>query len=377
MLPLILSLSRLTRPCGAHRTGLDSDLMSDRRWLTSWLPAVLIASAAAVPTAADATQPLNPLYLYVSNYYGAGAGVNLYNGDTGAFVAPFVSAGSGGLSRAGSMAYGPNGQLYVSSIGTATVKRYSAYDGSYVDDFASGNGIGSPMVLTFGPDHNLYIGSHGDGNQIKKVDGITGAFLGDFLSGRAMQSPYSILFGADGMAYVGMYAASAVARFNGQTGAFVDDFVPSGSGGLRNTTAIVFAPDGSLLVSSDSGQVKRYHGQTGQYLGDFAADISMTNPNELHFGPGGDLFVSHGVTNTIKRFDGTSGAFLGDFIVPGSGGLQFNQDFFFSDRAIAVVPEPGTVVLWWLGGLLVSCAWRRAAGGERWALGTGHHRARG
>ena len=41
-----------------------------------------------------------------------------YNGTTGAFVAPFVSAGSGGLSFPGGLVLGPNGNLFVASSST-------------------------------------------------------------------------------------------------------------------------------------------------------------------------------------------------------------------------------------------------------------------
>ncbi|MEH1852318.1 hypothetical protein [Nostoc sp.] len=40
-----------------------------------------------------------------------------------------------------------------------------------------------------------------------------------------------------------------ISRFNGKTGAFIDTFIPAGSGGLNDPVKPVFVPDGNLYVS--------------------------------------------------------------------------------------------------------------------------------
>ena len=75
-----------------------------------------------------------------------------------------------------------------------------------------------------------------------------------------------------------------VLRYDGQTGAFIDAFVPAGSGGLVFPEGLVFGPDGNLYVnSSGSSQVLRYNGQTGAFI---------------------DVFVPSGVINFVFGPDG-------------------------------------------------------------------------
>jgi len=50
-------------------------------------------------------------------------------------------------------------------------------------------------------------------------------------------------------------------------GAFIDDFVSSGSGGLDVPKNLAFGPDGNLyVISFPHDKVKRYDGITGAYL---------------------------------------------------------------------------------------------------------------
>lgn len=50
--------------------------------------------------------------------------------------------------------------------------------------------------------------------------------------------------------FVTSFDNSRVLRYDGTTGAFLDTFVPTAAGGLRNPAGLVFGPDGNLYVSS-------------------------------------------------------------------------------------------------------------------------------
>jgi DNA-binding beta-propeller fold protein YncE len=75
-----------------------------------------------------------------------------FDATTGAFVQTLVAPGSGGLSGPRGLAFGPAGDLYVTSDGDDTVKRYDGATGSFLGSFvASGSGgLDGPVDLGFG-----------------------------------------------------------------------------------------------------------------------------------------------------------------------------------------------------------------------------------
>ena len=79
-------------------------------------------------------------------------------------------------------------------------------------------------------------------------------------------------FGPDGNLYVANFKANNISRFNGKTGAFIDTFVPDGSGGLNDPVKPIFGTDGNLYVSGlNSNNVLRYDGKTGAFIDTFVA----------------------------------------------------------------------------------------------------------
>ena len=70
--------------------------------------------------------------------------------------------------------------------------------------------------------------------------------------------------------FVGNLNANSVEDYDGTTGVFIETFVPSGSGGLSSPQNLTFGPDGNLYVTShDTNSVKRYDGETGAFIDDF------------------------------------------------------------------------------------------------------------
>src|SRR5262249_18298324 len=99
-----------------------------------------------------------------------------------------------------------------------------------------------------------------------------------------------LLFGPDGNLYVCGQSSNDVVRYDGRTGAFIDEFVPAGSGGLDRPAALLFGNDGNLYVSSANNDVVlRYDGTTGGLIDAFIPHQSggLNGPTALLYTPAG------------------------------------------------------------------------------------------
>jgi hypothetical protein len=80
-------------------------------------------------------------------------------------------------------------------------------------------------------------------------------------------------------------ARGAVLRDNGQTGAFIDTFVPPKSGGLLHPAGIGFGPNGNLFASSVYANqgIYQYAGTTGAFIDLFAQPPAGATFGEFNF----------------------------------------------------------------------------------------------
>jgi len=280
-------------------------------------------------------------YLLVSSYWSHK--VARFDAQTGAYVDDLIAADSGGLVLAEGLALGPDGNLYVGSVGYPTphaVKRYNVDTGGYVDDFAAGGGLASPRGLTFGPDGHLYVCSDYS-HEVLRYNGATGDFIDAFVpAGTAgMENPEDLIFRGDYL-YVSNHGTDTVLRFNANTGAFEDVFASHAS--MENPHGMAFGSDGNLyVVSSATDSVLRFDGGTGAYMSAFvpAGLGGLVEPDSILFGLDGDLYVTGYKSNAVHRYDGTTGSFEGLFAS-------------VSDPThLLIVPEPATLSLLALGAL--------------------------
>ena len=158
-----------------------------------------------------------------------------------------------------------------------------------------------------------------------------------------------------------------VLRYDGATGAFIDAFVPTGSGGLSFPDGLVFGPDANLYVSSfNTHRVLRYNGTTGAFIDAFFTSQSggLRGPRGLVFKVTSTLSLSpaSGMYSTTQGFDLT-------LIVQASGLTVVGGSATFdgADVTAALVGciIPGTLVS---GGSTFRCPGLSGA-----VLGTGTH----
>jgi sugar lactone lactonase YvrE len=267
-------------------------------------------------------------------------------GDQRVHTTEFVTGGSGGLSGAIGATFGPDGNLYVSSLFTGEVMRYNGATGA--PDPISGQsgavfvtpnlgGLQAPEYLRFGPDGNLYVVDSAT-NQVFRYNGSTGAFIDIFVNAAnngGLTNPMGLAFDAKGNLYVGGGTSNNIVEFDSSGNPTV--FVPtSANGGLTGPEGLVFGPDGNLYVSSSgTNQVLQFNGKTGAFLAAFvpAGSGGLATPTGLVFGPDGSLFVSSAGTHQVLRYQGLGGAqpgaFLDIYVPSGAAGLDRPTDLVF------------------------------------------------
>lgn len=90
-----------------------------------------------------------------------------------------------------------------------------------------------------------------------------------------------LAFGPEGTLYVISSRPTRVLRYDGNSGEFLDEFIPRGAGGLRGGQTLVFGPDGNLYIPSFwTDNVPRFDGKTGSFI-----DMFVTYDRKQLIGP--------------------------------------------------------------------------------------------
>lgn len=261
--------------------------------------------------------------------------------NTGAALGTFIPPSSAGQIVSSPLA-GPDGNLYFLDVQNE-VLRFNGSTGTFMDIFVpAGSGGLVGTQLTFGPDGNLYIADRGQ--VVKRFNGTTGAFMGDFTTGYTLVVPDGLTFGPDGNLYVSDEVN--VVKFDGTTGAFISIFVAAGSGGLSGPGPLVFRPDGFLYVGSSNTGVLRYDSQTGAFVNQVVPSPGARSDAGLAFGPNGNLyvaffdFINH--MDFVNSYDPQTGTLIIPFFVPaGAAGLIGGIAFDNRDSTTCCQGPPG------------------------------------
>ena len=215
--------------------------------------------------------------------------------------------------------------------------------------FISGSksGLSGPVGMRYGPDGNLYVSNFFSG-EIRKYNGTTGAPMGVFVSASAgLSAPSDLRFGPDGNLYVTNYADSLIMRFNGQTGAPLpgDAGKAFATGGTLNQgTSIEFKGNTMYVADFGSDKILQYDitkpppvgSTTFADMTPFLTDNGFS-PGGMTFGPGGDVYVSGLLGQTIGVFSST-GAPIRQFSTPS---VAFPSDLVMAPDGQLLVASTG------------------------------------
>jgi sugar lactone lactonase YvrE len=221
-----------------------------------------------------------------------------------------IPSHSAGLDYPSGIAVGPDGNIYVSSVNTGSIYYYNGQTGaplpSPIPDAPAGVfaflGNAALAQLAFGPNGNLYV-SEFFGSNVRVYDGHAGASFGAPLAdavtglssagGIAFQSNGDLLVG-DGFAMAAGQTAQIVRVHNGMK----STFGVTNLGGVYAPGALMTLPDDSLLIADLVGNyISHYdaNGNAGQVP--FATippfNPPATNfPSDIKYDADGNLIVS-------------------------------------------------------------------------------------
>jgi len=196
--------------------------------------------------------------------------ITKYNSSTGEYIGDFAT-GIGGPTR---MKIGADSLLYVLQwSGNGKVWRYQL-DGTFVDEFTS-VGVSQSIGIDWDGDGNLYVSSYG-GHTVRKFD-QNGNDLGLFVNSN-LAGPTNIWFDGNGDLLVTDYNGTAVKRFN-SSGAFVSNFLT----GLSQAEGVDFFPNGNILIGNGATHSVKMFDSNGNYLEDFIPNGSggLITPNAI------------------------------------------------------------------------------------------------
>ena len=167
-------------------------------------------------------------------------------------------------------------------------------------------------------------------NAVLRYEATTGAFLGVHIAN--IEGPTGIaVHPSRGTLLVASRSTNTVKEFNIRTGVQIRNFVTPNLGGLNLPQAILFRPNGNLLVTSSQSAnnlsavngIIEYDGDDGSLVSVFidggfygqncGDEVCLFGPSAMVYGPNGNLYVASTSNDLVIEYNGSTGAYVGSF----------------------------------------------------------------
>lgn len=202
--------------------------------------------------------------------------------------------------------FGQAQDIYISSRGTNSIKRYDGATGFFIDDFVKANeaGLDRPQEIIWHPDGFMLVTGRGN-SALMKFDRTTGAYIGAFTSGYNLDNPTKTKLGPDGLLYVSQWGTvqNKVVRFNYQTGVFIDEFtsvgVPEGMGHAWDSIGNLYV---TRWGNGNGGDVWRFD-TNGVFVDTFITSGQLQGPVDCWFNYQWELYVVDWSLGDVLKYD--------------------------------------------------------------------------
>ncbi len=242
--------------------------------------------------------------------------------------------------------------VLISSPSQARILKYNVETGAFMGNFVGvgSGGVNTPFGSAVGPDGNLYV-ADGQAGKIKRYNGITGAFIDDFVVGVAntpqtLSNVSTLKFTEDGVLHAMTSLPPRISRFDAYTGAFLQQVftISSIMQMIQSRDFIFHPPSGDYIILGTNGRGQRYNKTTGALVSNFinpqAYPGVISDPQGITIGPDGYIWVSNSGLNNLLRFDATTGALIDQGFLQDQGRFNLPTQIIF-DSVYAYVLNRG------------------------------------